>query len=277
MTLHCAPVSSEWPNKRASLFDEITVLVLTYDEAPNIRGTLDRLFWAHRVIVVDSFSLDETCDIARKYENVKVLQRRFDNHADQWNYGLDQVDSEWVLSLDADYQITDYFVDEIRTLIPPKAVNAYFARFEYCIEGRSLRATLYPPRAVLFRKSSCRYEQEGHTQILRIDGEHGWLQSAIYHDDKKSLNHWLRAQYRYALLEARHLLTASSSELKLADRVRRLMLPAPFLVFFYTLFVKGLILDGWPGWYYVFQRTLAEILLSLRLIETKFKTRTPAH
>ena len=49
-----------------------------------------------------------------------------------------------------------------------------------------------------------------------------------------------------------------------------------WLVFFYTLVVKGLILDRWPGWYYVFQRTLAEILLSLRLIETRFKTRNRA-
>ena len=44
---------------------------------------------------------------------------------------------------------------------------------------------------------------------------------------------------------------------------------APLLVFFHTLFAKGLILDGWRGWYYVLQRTLAETLLSLRLIEAK--------
>jgi len=43
-------------------------------------------------------------------------------------------------------------------------------------------------------------------------------------------------------------------------------------VFFYTLIGKGLILDGWPGWFYVFQRTFAEILLSLRLMEEKLKT-----
>ena len=268
MTLHCGLTSSE-ERKKTSLLDEITVLVLTYDEAPNIRRTLNGLRWAHQVIVVDSFSLDGTCDIAQKYENVKVVQRHFNNHTDQWNHGLERIDSEWVLSLDADYQISDSFVDEIRTLNPPKTVQAYFAHFKYCIEGRPLRGTLYPPRAVLFRRLSCRYEQEGHTQILRIDGQYGSLQSPIYHDDRKSLSDWLKAQDRYALLEAHHLLTSSSSELNFADRLRLWMLPAPFLVFFYTLFVKGLILDGWPGWYYVFQRTLAELLLSLRLIEAK--------
>jgi len=57
--------------------------------------------------------------------------------------------------------------------------------------------------------------------------------------------------------------------LNLADRLRRWIVPAPFMVFFYTLVVKGLIFDGWRGWYYVLQRTFAEILLSLRLIEAK--------
>ena len=37
-------------------------------------------------------------------------------------------------------------------------------------------------------------------------------------------------------------------------------------MFLYLLFGRGLILDGWPGWYYVFQRTIAEMLLSLRLL-----------
>jgi hypothetical protein len=43
------------------------------------------------------------------------------------------------------------------------------------------------------------------------------------------------------------------------------------LVFLYTLLGKGLILDGWPDGFYVFQRTLAEMILSLRLIEHKWK------
>ena len=93
MTVHCGLTFSEEPKKTASLLDEITVLVLTYNEAPNIRRTLDGLRWAHQVIVVDSFSLDGTCDIAREYKNVKVVQRHFDNHADQWNHGLERINS----------------------------------------------------------------------------------------------------------------------------------------------------------------------------------------
>jgi hypothetical protein len=45
---------------------------------------------------------------------------------------------------------------------------------------------------------------------------------------------------------------------------------APLLVLVYTLFLKALIFDGWPGWFYAFQRMLAETLLSLRLLEQKW-------
>jgi hypothetical protein len=104
------------------------------------------------------------------------------------------------------------------------------------------------------------------------------LRSVIYHDDRKPLDRWLHEQDCYARLEAEHLLKAGdgsskkedgSSKMGLADRIRRKIVLAPCLVFFYTLLGKGLIFDGWPGWFYVFQRTYAELLLSLRLLEAK--------
>ena len=91
----------------------ITPLVLTFNEAPNIDRTLARLQWARRVVVVDSFSTDETLAICGRYPNVDLKQRRFDNHTDQWNWGLDQITTEWVLSLDADYVLTEALIDEL--------------------------------------------------------------------------------------------------------------------------------------------------------------------
>src|SRR5207249_4324043 len=166
------------------------VLILTYNEARNIERTLDTLRWAERILVVDSFSTDATQEIIINCNRATLLQRDFDNHSNQWNYGLAHVESEWVLCLDADYQLTDPFVAELKGLGVDEGIDAYFVRFKYCINGRPLRATLYPPRAILFRRSRCRYEQSGHTQILRFEGNHGWLQSFVYHDDRKSLTAW---------------------------------------------------------------------------------------
>jgi hypothetical protein len=102
------------------------------------------------------------------------------------------------------------------------------------------------------------------------------LAGRIDHDDRKPLDRWFGEQIKYTRQEAKFLLATPDVELKWADRIRRKIILAPALVFFYTLLVKGLILDGWPGWFYVFQRTLAEIILSLRLIEEKLKTKDDA-
>ena len=253
---------------------EITPVILTYNEAPNLARCLERLRWAKQIVVVDSGSTDETLAIAAGCPNVRVIHRPFDTHTQQWNFGIDETSASWVLALDADYIMPATFADELEVLQPHENLNAYFARFRYCIFGRPLRGTLYPPRAVLFRKQRCRYVQDGHTQQLEINGQTAVLGSVIDHDDRKPFSHWLWSQDRYALLEAVKQAGTSLDKLSFQDRLRRKMIFAPALVLFYTLLGKGLILDGWPGWYYVFQRTLAELILSLRLIEEKLKSKS---
>ena len=265
--------SRESPESIKRSLDDVTPLILTFNEAPNLARTLSKLTWAREILVVDSYSTDETVELARQVPQVRVLQRQFDRHADQWNYGLAEVRTEWVLTLDADYLLSDEFVRALQEWKSEDGVVAYIARIRYCIAGKPLRATLYPPRPVLFRPACCRYEQDGHTQELAITGRTAHLRGAILHDDRKPVSLFLRAQDRYARLEAAKLVEARPEELGMQDRIRQQIVIAPFLVFFYTLLGKGLILDGWRGWFYVLQRTLAELVLSLYLIEGKWQRR----
>lgn len=250
---------------------DITPLILTYNEEPNIARSVARLAWAQSVVVVDSNSTDRTEEIARAFPNVSFIKRAFDNHTAQWNFGVDQIRSEWVLALDADYVLDDGFENELSRLEPSPEMGAFYARFKYVIFGKALRGSLYPPRAVLFRKARCRYEPDGHTQLLKITGATVSLSSFILHDDRKPLTRWLQSQDSYAKLEAEKLLDARVNVLRLQDRLRLALAPAVPLAFFYTLFVKGTVLDGWRGWYYALQRTLAEIMLALRLLEKRLE------
>jgi glycosyltransferase involved in cell wall biosynthesis len=251
------------------MHESITPLILTYNEAPNIRRTLAKLSWSHEIVLVDSFSTDDTVAIARSFPRVKLIQRHFDTHSAQWNFGLDACQSEWVLSLDADYVLSDELISGLENWYPASDVTAYYARFVYCVFGRPLRGTIYPPRPILFRRDRCRYYQDGHTQALRIEGQTGWLKGAVSHDDRKPLGSWLAAQDRYEILEAGKLANVPSREWTLLDRLRRCIVIAPVVLPLYMLIMKGLIFGGWPAWYYVFQRTLVEILLSLRLLEMR--------
>jgi len=247
--------------------DDLTVLILTYNEQENIVRTVAALPPAQNVLLIDSGSTDGTPRLARgQHPNVKVVERQFDSFAGQCNFGLSQIESEWVLSLDADYILTPELSAEIAALSPPAEVAGYSVEFRYCISGHRLRSTVYPARTVLYRRNRAQYRDEGHGHRVVVDGKVEKLSGKIDHDDRKPLSHWLQAQDRYAIIEARHLLSQPLEKLSAQDKLRRKIFFAAPGMFLYLLFGRGLILDGWPGWFYVAQRTIAEFLLSVRLL-----------
>jgi hypothetical protein len=207
--------------------------------------------------------------IIRSYPQVEVIHRPFDDFASQCNFGIVQVTTAWVLSLDADYVLSDEVVTELQKLRPDTATNGYQARFVYRVCGQSLRGTLYPPRTVLYRKDYASYRNEGHRHRVIIPGKIELLSGLIFHDDRKPLARWFASQRTYANREAEHLLASDRKALRTSDKIRLSAWPAPLGVFLYTLIFKGCLLDGWPGWYYANQRLLAEILIALEIIDRR--------
>ena len=253
------------------MLDQITPLIITFNEAPNIRRTLDKLAWARRIVIVDSSSTDETVAIAKSFPQVEVIAHPFSDFASQCNFGLAQVTTPWALSLDADYELSDALVQELRSLASPVDVAGYRARFVYRIHGHPLRGSLYPPRTVLYRKDPAKYYNEGHGHRVTVDGRIADLAGVIFHDDRKPLARWFASQQRYAREEADYLLGAPAGTLSRADRLRRRGWPMPLGILFYALIVKGCLFDGWPGWYYALQRLVAESLIALELLERRLR------
>lgn len=250
------------------MLDQITPVILTYNEAPNIGRTLERLAWARDIVVVDSFSDDETLGIVSSFSQARVYQRSFDNFAAQWDFALKQtgIESEWVLGLDADLVLTPESIDELKSLQPPQDTHGYRAPLTYCVHGKALRYSLLPPLLVLYRRSVASYSADAHTYQVKLGGEVSMLRAPILHDDRKSLRRWFQSQQQYMELEASKILTETPDKLNFADRIRRLRIVAPFAVFCYWLIKAGM-LDGWAGLYYAMQRSVAELLLSLYLLE----------
>ena len=251
-----------------SISENITPLILTYNEAPNIDRTLKGLTWAKKIVVIDSFSTDETLDILSCYPQVEIFQRKFDSFANQCNYGLSKITTEWVLSIDADYVLSEKLIKEIQTL-EPSDINSYSIKFKYCVFGKPLGGTLLPPRSCLYRREKAIYQDDGHAHRVYVEGKSDILKAYIHHDDRKPLSRWLWAQERYMVIEAKKLLETPVSEISWGDRIRKQKILAPFIILLYCLILKGGIFDGWHGWYYAFQRVLAEILLGIRLMEAE--------
>jgi glycosyltransferase involved in cell wall biosynthesis len=249
--------------------DQVTPLILTYNEEPNIAQTLKAISWARSIIVVDSYSTDSTLQILSSFPNVTVIQRKFDHFADQCNFGLSNINTKWVLSLDADYICSDSLAQEIMNLNDSN--SGYRAKFQYGVYGKALRASLYPPRTVLYEREKAHYFRDGHAHRVQIQGKIGDLASTILHDDRKPLVHWVQSQTKYAEHEATKLTYTTNSSLGWKDRVRKNALLAPVLTFLYCLFVKGLILDGRAGLHYTMQRVFAELILSLTILDQKLR------
>lgn len=253
------------------MLDQITPLIITYNEEANIGRTLAKLRWARRIVVIDSGSTDGTRNILARVPQAEVIEHPFSDFAAQCNFGLSHIATEWVLSLDADYELSDELVSDLAALTPRADNVGYQARFVYRIYGRPLRGSLYPLRTVLYLRERACYRNEGHGHRVVIDGAVTPLCGVIYHDDRKPLSRWFRSQQRYARDEAVHLLACGKARLGRADRLRLMAWPAPFAVFLYTLLVKGCLFDGWPGWFYALQRLLAETLLALELADRRLR------
>ena len=86
---------------------KISGLVITYNEESNLEDCLKSLKpVVDEIVVVDSFSADNTEEIAKRF-GARFIQNRFEGHIQQKNYAVDQAKFDWVLSLDADERLSD--------------------------------------------------------------------------------------------------------------------------------------------------------------------------
>lgn len=251
---------------RQSNINYLSAMVITYNEEVNIERTLASIRWIDSVLVIDSGSSDQTLSMVKQFPNTRVLFRRFDSFANQCNFGLQNLTSKWILSLDADYVLTSGLSDEIRAIVSKSEnhyslFSAYRVGFDYCINGKPIRSGLLPPRICLYERVSAQYIDVGHGHKVIISGRIGKLYNKIYHDDRKTFAKWLENQQRYQKTEAMMLRLKQSQSLPIQDLIRKHTFFAPFLAFFMCLFLRKGILDGKEGMIYAFHRLIAESLL----------------
>ena len=254
------------------MLDQITPVLLTFNEEANIARTLSHLTWAKEVVIVDSGSTDRTLAILASFSNVRVFGREFDTHANQWRYACREtgIGTPWILRLDADYQLPNDLIEELRSLDPDTHLSAYQVAFDYAIFSKLLLASLYPPNTVLLRIDRFEVSDDGHTERWVVNGEIGTLNARIVHDDWKTTESWISAQGRYMKRELERIAARRDG---FRDLLRLFPPLMPFLAFWYCFLGKGLILNGRAGLFYSLQRMLAEGTLSLMVLEARLRSR----
>jgi glycosyltransferase involved in cell wall biosynthesis len=187
--------------------EPLSVLILTRDEADRIGECLASVAFADERLVVDSGSTDGTPAIAAE-AGARVLTRPFRDHADQKNWGLDQLTHPWVLIVDADERVPVELAEEIRGLLGGRSrEGGYWIRRRSTFMGRTIRGCGWQSDRVLrfFDRREGRYADRRVHEEVRIRGRVGELRGRLEHHPYRNLSEWIARTDRYARLGAEEL------------------------------------------------------------------------
>jgi glycosyltransferase involved in cell wall biosynthesis len=222
----------------------ISILLPTFNNASSLRDTLESVEWADEILVVDSFSTDETVEICQEY-GARIVQHEYVNSAKQKNWAVPQCRHEWVLQIDTDETLESGAREEIETAIASCAAGVHAFRLprRNHVLGRWLRRSgIYPDYQMrLFRRDHARWiEREVHAHVV-VAGEVQTLKHHVMHYGMPTISKQLRNLDRYTRYEADELRKQG-----IRFHWSRVIL-RPWLVFFHRYFWLRGFLDGWRG------------------------------
>lgn len=251
---------------------DLTVITLAYNEEVNLADCLTSVKdIAKRIVVCDSFSTDKTVDIAKEF-NADILTHEFYNYASQYIYAEENanIDTKWVLRLDADERLTKEAREEIVKIINENEdtdVSAVDVYYKVSFLGRELKH--YPfHKVILYKYGKAHLENRNMDEHITVsEGRCIVLKNKLIHNDYKGLSAWIDKHNKYSSREVLDLLGENEEEVDLsslsfATRVKRFVkfkiyykLPTGIRSYFYylfRLFIKGGILDGKEGRIFAF-------------------------
>lgn len=181
----------------------LSVCVIAWNEEKNIGRCLESVRWADEIVIVDNHSTDRTAAICGNYTD-KITARRFENYADQKNHALSRATGEWVLSLDADEEVTARLRAEILEIMESdRAFAAYAVPRRSLIFGRWFRfsGTQQDRPVRFFKREGARFEQPVH-ETVRVPGAVGKLKNPLNHYTYPTISGYLGRLNRYTSMEA---------------------------------------------------------------------------
>jgi glycosyltransferase involved in cell wall biosynthesis len=185
----------------------LSVTVITRNEAANIAAALESVAWADEIIVVDSQSTDDTAAIARRYTD-RVFVREWPGYIAQKNYAASQASHDWILSLDADERVTPALADEIRRVLggEPDASAYRMPRVTWHL-GRWVRTTDWYPdyQTRLYDRRAAEWTGQYVHEAVTVRGRTGQLQGELQHYAYRDIADHLETIDRYTTLAARQM------------------------------------------------------------------------
>lgn len=236
----------------------LSVTLITLNEEDRLRACLESVAWADEIVVVDAESQDKTVQLAREFTD-RVIVRPWNGFAYQKNFALEQASGEWVLSLDADEEVSSELRDETRSVVDGTPMHAAYAvpRRNIFLGQWIRHGGLYPDWQVrLLRRGAGRFAERDVHESVAVDGTVGRLSGHLVHRSYRDVTDFFGRANRYSTLAAEEMIRAGRQA-----RARELVL-RPLGRFFSMYVAQRGFLDGRKGLllatlyaYYVFMRT----------------------
>lgn len=264
----------------------LSVLILTKDEEINLPGCLETFLWADDIIVLDSFSVDRTIEIAREF-GARVIQRKYENAA-TLNWAVQNIDfkHKWVYYSDADERVTPELKGELIDIIhkadDPKV--AYRLRYKNMFMGTWNKHSFFYPLWILrlFIPSKVRWERLVNP-VAVVDGPEGQMHGHFEHFSfNKGMFEWFKKHNSYSTYEAQELIKNMSTKIDWKgllgpNSVRRRTIKEiayrvpgrPIMIFIYLYIVRGGFLEGRCGLHFSILRSIYEYMIDIKVIELK--------
>ena len=187
----------------------LAAIILTYNEAQHIVKCIETLRFADQIIVFDSYSSDQTAELA-KAAGANVIQNRFENYAQQRNAALGSVrdSADWVLFVDADERVPQALAEEVRASIERTGYAGFRIPRDNYIFGRLTRGTGWYPdyQTRLLKVGAAHYDPNRQVhEVVVLEGEEGTLKNAFIHYNYRDLKQFVEKQRRYSAYDA-HIL-----------------------------------------------------------------------
>ena len=237
----------------------ITAIVTTYNEEKNIENCLKSINWADEILVIDSFSTDNTVALCEKF-GARVLQRKYSYAADQKNWAIPQAKHPWIILLDADEIVSTNLATEIKNILQtrPKHTAFWMHRTNYFLRKKVRFCGWQNDRVVrFFHRDLHRYENKMVHEEIEYTKPFGSLNSTIIHYTTDNLEHYTKKIERYAQQAAQ----AYIKEGKKIGIFNLYLKPA--FKFLNSYIFRAGFLDGKTGW----------IICKLRTRETWLKAK----
>ena len=162
--------------------NKLSVIIITKNEAENIRACLDSVKWADEIIVVDSGSSDATVEICREL-GAQVHEHDWPGFGMQKNRAVSYASNEWVFSLDADERVTPELQSQLIKAMEGGSEDGFYVPrlSQFC--GRFIRHSGWYPDYVLrlFKRTKGRFSDDLVHERVILEGTAGRLSSPLLH------------------------------------------------------------------------------------------------